>query len=51
MDLEDDILGEYWEECKIGIGCLWKRMGLEKCFGGCIVVFLIFIFVLIIVLV
>lgn len=50
MDSEDDILGEYREECKIGTGCLRKRTGLEKCFGGCIVVLLILTLALIIAL-
>lgn len=50
VDSEDDILGEYREECKIGTGCLRKRTGLEKCFGGCIVVLLILTLALIIAL-
>uniref|UniRef100_K1P7F9 Endothelin-converting enzyme 1 n=1 Tax=Magallana gigas TaxID=29159 RepID=K1P7F9_MAGGI len=50
VDSEDDILGEYREECKIGSGCLRKRTGLEKCFGGCIVVLLILTLALIIAL-
>lgn len=50
VDSEDDILGEYREECKIGSGCLRKRTGLEKCFGGFIVVLLILTLALIIAL-
>lgn len=50
VDSEDDILGEYREECKIGSGCLRKRTGLEKCFVGFIVVLLILTLALIIAL-
>ncbi|XP_048744475.2 endothelin-converting enzyme homolog isoform X2 [Ostrea edulis] len=50
VDSEDDILGEYREECKVGSGCLRKRTGLEKCFGGFIMVLLIVTLALIIAL-
>nr|XP_022287833.1 endothelin-converting enzyme homolog isoform X1 [Crassostrea virginica] len=50
VDSEDDILGEYREECKIGTGCLRKRTGLEKCCGGFIIVLLIVTLALIIAL-
>ncbi|XP_062597685.1 endothelin-converting enzyme homolog isoform X1 [Saccostrea cucullata] len=50
VDSEDDILGEYREECKIEAGCLRKRTGLEKCCGGFIIVLLIVTLALIIAL-